>query len=82
MLHRIAEIHFNDLPSVPLKLMHDDPAEVLVIHSIVRAKGSGIIVEDDCLVLMVGVIVAEVLEYNNSAPTRSYVVRGGHGFHG
>lgn len=35
MPHRITEVHVGDLPSVPLKLMNDHIAEVLVVHRIV-----------------------------------------------
>ena len=50
MPHRVAEVHVNNLPSVPLELMGNYPMEVLVVHGIVRAEGGGIIVVDDRLV--------------------------------
>ena len=58
--HRVAEIHVNDLPSVALELMDYHPVEVLVIHGIVRAKSSGIVVVDDRLVRMRSIVSAEV----------------------
>ena len=60
MSHRVAEVHVNDLPSVALELMYYHPVEVLVVHGIVRAEGSGIIVIDDRLVRMWCVVGAEV----------------------
>ena len=35
MAHRVTEIDVIDLPSMALKLMNDDIAEVLVIHGVV-----------------------------------------------
>ena len=58
--HRVAEIHVNDLPSVALELMYYHPVEVLVVHGIVRAEGSGIIIVDDRLVRVWCVVGAEV----------------------
>ena len=58
--HRVAEVHVNDLPTMALKLMDYHPVEVLVVHGIVRAEGSGIIVVDDRLVRMWSVVGAEV----------------------
>ena len=58
--HRVTEIHVNDLPSVALELMDYHPVEVLVIHGIVRAEGSGIVVVDDRLVRVWCVVGAEV----------------------
>ena len=60
MAHRVAEVHVNDLPTVALEFMDYNPVEVLVIHGIVRAEGSGIVVVDDCLVSVRCVIGAEV----------------------
>lgn len=60
MSHRITEVHVNDLPSVALELMDYHPMEVLVVHGIVRAEGSGIVVVDDRLVRMWSVVGAEV----------------------
>ena len=58
--HRVAEVHVNDLPSVTLELMYYHPMEVLVVHGIVRAEGSGIVVVDDRLVRMRSIVSAEV----------------------
>lgn len=58
--HRVAEIHVNDLPAVAFKLMDYHPMEVLVVHGIVRAEGSSIIVVDDHLVRMWSIVGAEV----------------------
>ena len=58
--HRVAEVHVNDLPTMTLKLMDYHPVEVLVVHGIVRAESGGIIVVDDRLVRMRGVVGAEV----------------------
>ena len=58
--HRVAEVHVNDLPSVTFKLMDYHPVEVLVVHGIVRAESSGIIVVDDRFVWVWCVVGAEV----------------------
>ena len=58
--HRVAEVHVNDLPSVALELMDYHPMEVLVVHGIVRAEDSGIVVVDDRLVRMRSIVSAEV----------------------
>ena len=58
--HWVAEVHVNDLPSVALELMDYHPMEVLVVHGIVRAEGSGIVVVDDRLVRVWSVVGAEV----------------------
>ena len=60
MAHRVAEIHINDLPAVTLKLVDDNPVEVLVVHGVIGAKGGGIVVIDDRLVGMRSVVGAEV----------------------
>ena len=60
MSHWITEVHVNDLPSVALELMDYHPMEVLVVHGIVRAEGSGIVVVDDRLVRMWSVVGAKV----------------------
>ena len=60
MSHRVAEVHVNDLPSVAFKLMDYHPVEVLVVHGIVRAEGSGIIVVDDRFVRLWSIVGAEV----------------------
>lgn len=60
MSHRVTEVHVNDLPSVALKLMDYHPVEVLVVHGIVRAEGSGIIIVDDRLVRLWSIVGAAV----------------------
>ena len=60
VLHRVAEVHVNDLPAVALEHVDYHPMEVLVVHGIVRAKGCGIIVVDDHLVRVWSVIGAEI----------------------
>ena len=60
MSHRVAEVHVNDLPAVAFKLMDYHPMEVLVVHGIVRAEGSGIILVDDSFVRMWSVVGAAV----------------------
>ena len=60
MSHRITDVHVNDLPSMALELMYYHPMEVLVVHGIVRAEGSGIVVVDDRLVRVWCVVGAEV----------------------
>lgn len=47
MAHRIAKIYILHTPAMPFKLMHNYPMKILVVHGIVRAKSSGIIVIDD-----------------------------------
>ena len=59
MAHRVAEVHVNDLPAVTLELMDYHPVEVLVVHGIVRAEGSGIVVVDDRLVGIRRIVGAE-----------------------
>ena len=44
MAHRIAQIHILHALAMPFKLMHNYPMKILIVHSIVRTKSSGIIV--------------------------------------
>ena len=60
MPHRVAQIHVLHLPTMPFKLMDDHPVEVLIVDGIVRAKGSGIVIEDDRVVGMGRVVRAEI----------------------
>ena len=60
MPHRITQIHVLHLPTMPFKLMDDHPVEVLIVDGIVRAKGGGIVVEDDRVVGMRRVVRAEI----------------------
>ena len=43
--HRVAEIHINHLPTMPLEFVADHPVEILVINGIVGAEGGGVVVE-------------------------------------
>ena len=60
MAHRVTEIHVNHLPTVTLKLVDDNPVEVLVVHGVIGAKGGGIVIVDDRFVGMRSVVGAEV----------------------
>ena len=42
--HGVAKIYILHAPAMPFKLMHNYPMKILVVHSIVRTKSSGIIV--------------------------------------
>ena len=44
MAHGVAKIYILHTPAMPFKLMHNYPMKILVVHSIVRTKSSGIIV--------------------------------------
>ncbi len=58
--HRIAEVHVLDAPTVPLELVDNHPTEVLIVDGIVAAQGGAFVVEHDGLVLVRGVVGAEV----------------------
>lgn len=60
MSHRIAEVHVLDAPAVPLELVDNHPTEILVVDGIVAAQGGAVVVENDGLVLVRGVVGAEV----------------------
>ena len=60
MSHRVAEVNILHLPTMAFKFMDDHPVKVLIVDGIVRAKGSGIVVEDDRVVGMGRVVRAEV----------------------
>lgn len=60
MAHGVAKIHILHTPAVAFKLMHNYPMKVLIVHGIVRAKSSGIIVIDDTVVGMGRIVCAEV----------------------
>lgn len=59
--HRVAEIDRFHLPAVAFKLVDDYPAEVLFVDGIVTAQCGSVVVEDDHLVLVGSVVVAEVV---------------------
>ena len=58
--HGVAKIYILHAPAMPFKLMHNYPVKVLIVHGIVRAKSSGIIVIDDTVVGMSRIVCAEV----------------------
>ena len=58
--HGVAKIYILHAPAMPFKLMDDYPVKILVVHRIVRAKSSGIIVIDDTVVGMRRIVCAEV----------------------
>ena len=68
VLHRVAKVHRLDAPAVCLKLMDDDPSEVLVVNGIVRTKCGRIVVEDDGLVAMVRIVRAEIVDERRDFP--------------
>ena len=60
VLHRVANIDILHLPTVFLKLVNNDPSEVLFVDGIVRAECGGVVVVDDRFVLVVLVVLTEV----------------------
>ncbi len=58
--HRIAEVHVLHLPALAFELVDDNPVEVLVVDGIVGAEGGGIVVVDDAVRGVRGVVSAEV----------------------
>ncbi len=58
--HRVAEVHVLHLPAVAFELVDDYPVEVLVVDGIVGAEGGGIVVVDDAVRGVRGVVGAEV----------------------
>ena len=56
MPHRISEIDVIDFPTTFFEFVDDDPAEVLGVDGIVGTEGCGVVVEDDALALVVGVV--------------------------
>ena len=60
--HRISEVDIVDLPAMPLELVDYDPPEVLVVDGVVGTEGGGVVIEDDGLVAVVGVVSAEVVD--------------------
>ena len=78
MSHGVAEIHILHTPTMAFKLMHHYPMEVLVVHGIVRAKSSGIIVLDDTVVDMGRIVRAEVCNERRDFALKFYVERFEH----
>ena len=60
MAHRVAKIYILHALAMTFKLMHNYPVKVLIVHGIVRAKSSGIIVIDNTVVGMGRIVCAEV----------------------
>lgn len=52
MANGVAKIYILHTPAVALELMHNYPMKVLVVHRIVRAESSSIIVIDDTVIGM------------------------------
>ena len=42
--------------------MDDNVTEVLIVNGIVRTEGCGIVVEDNCFVLVISVVRAEIID--------------------
>ena len=78
MAHGVAQIHILHTPAVAFKLMHNYPMKVLIVHSIVRAKSSGIIVIDDTVVGMGRIVCAEVCNERRYFALKFYVERFEH----
>ena len=60
VFHRVADIDILHAPAVSLKLVDNHPTKILLIDGIVRAKGGGVVVENNRLVLMGLVVRAKV----------------------
>ena len=60
MAHGVAKVNIVYIPAMSFKLMDDYPMKVLVVHGIVRAKGGGIVIEDDTVVGMGRIVGAKV----------------------
>lgn len=60
VIHRVANIDILDLPTVFLKLVDNNPSEVLSVDGVVRAEGGSVVVVDDRFVLVVLVVLTEV----------------------
>ena len=58
--HGVAEVHVLHRPPLALKLVDYNPVEVLVVDGIVGAEGGGIVVVDDRVRGVRGVVSAEV----------------------
>lgn len=78
MSHRVAEIDIDDLPSMTLELMDNHIAEVLVVHCIVRTEGGCVVVEHNCLVLMMGIVGAELRYQCRNLPLELHIERLNH----
>ncbi len=58
--HRVAEVHVLHRPALAFELVDYYPVEVLVVDGIVGAEGGGIVVVDDRVRGVRGVVSAEV----------------------
>ena len=61
MAHGVSQVDVLDLPAVPLELVAHHPVEVLFVHGIVAAQGGTVVIIDDYLGLVVGIVAAEVV---------------------
>ena len=75
MSHRVAEIDIDDLPSMTLELMDNHIAKILVIDSIVRTEGGCVVIEHNRLVVMMGVVGAEISDQSGDFPLELYIER-------
>lgn len=73
--HGVAEIDIDDLPTVSLELMLHHPVEVLVVDGVVAAQGGGVVVEDDGVVAVGGIVTAEVIDECRQLPLVLHVER-------
>ena len=78
MAHVVAKIHILHTPAMAFKLMDDYPMKVLVVHGIVRAKSSDIIVIDDTVAGMRRIVRAEVCNEHRNFALKFYVERFEH----
>ena len=78
MAHGVAKIYILHAPAMTFKLMHNYLVKVLVVHGIVRAKSSGIIVIDDTVVGMRRIVCAEVCKERRNLALKFYVERFEH----
>ena len=75
MAHRVAQVHILYLPPVPLEFMDDHIAEVLVVHGIVASQCRGVVIEHHRLVLVVGIVRAEVIHECGNLPFKLHIER-------
>ena len=61
MAHRVAQINVLNRPPMTLKFVHNHPMEILRVYRVITAQSGGIVVEDDGLIPVLGIVVAEVL---------------------
>jgi len=59
--HGVPQVDVFDLPAVPLELVAHHPVEVLFVDGIVAAQGGTVVVIDNDLGLVVGIVAAEVV---------------------